>query len=174
MQATESEGSNTNCGDVIVINVFCRSLGHSHCWELLCVTALSLYKYLFLHGSAQESTTTVSFPNQESQCCCCASYDIRAWTRKQRSSGPTCTDAAPSDSSSAAYLGTMRTFILTVSLYIAHFFFYLQTSRALWGRRWHNSGTSEKCEGLREVPPRFAAPDLPVWILRVLGERHHL
>lgn len=49
-----------------------------------------------------------------------------------------------------------------------------QTRRALWRGRRHNPGTSEKGESLWALPSQFAAPDLPVWVLRVLGERHHM
>lgn len=69
---------------------------------------------------------------------------------------------------------TLLSCIFSCVLCIDLCYLLLQTSRALWGRCWHNYGTSEKCEGLREIPPQFAPPDLPVWLLRVFGERHHL
>lgn len=81
--------------------------------------------------------------------------------------------AKPSYASSPLFSLCLMCHIFSCILCIDLFYLFLQTSGALWGRCWHNYGTSEKCEGLREVPPQFAAPDLPVWLLRVLGERHH-
>lgn len=76
---------------------------------------------------------------------------------------------------SAAYLGALYVLILVLtSGYIVFFLLFLQTCRALWGRCRHNSCTSEKREGLWEIPPQFAAADLSVWFLWVLGEGHHL
>lgn len=84
---------------------------------------------------------------------------------------PTCTDWWSLQPIYCRYL-TVCTFVLAVTCMV--FFFFLQASRALWGRCWHNSGSPEKCEGLREISTQFVAADLPVWILCVLGERHHL
>lgn len=53
-------------------------------------------------------------------------------------------------------------------------FLLCQAFRALQRGRRHNPGTSENRESLWAPLSQFAAPDLPVWVLRVLGERHHM
>lgn len=51
---------------------------------------------------------------------------------------------------------------------------FVQASRTIRGGRGHHTGPAEKRKGFWEIQPSTPAGDMPVWILRMSGERDHM